>query len=696
MAFVVLVSVAASAPAQSNQPEVAQRLAELKSFLDGSPHAAGWSEYLLLDPLSEQLASPEPDVAVVAQSLSRLRSNQPGLELKPMADLRRALARWVAQSEAYQQQLPQLVRNAPFVVPAPEELQQRRQRLQDNLAQLEQFLRGTSNGPGWRAFLGTQRLHAELGRGDSPDLTVLDEVHSKLNSGHRGLELQPFRRVARDLGHYTAGLRATQTPDIQQAFADHMAELSTALEQQGGGDWKDLSPVADSVAWLLNHELGLDAVRAVTARFAFKNLFVTVSEEVIESGYAQRQRDVQTICETVEGTQVSGTATTDGDLSVRLVPSETQAMWDTLFLGHTVSQTLGRNRTARIGLSGQTELVGTKRIVLDAAGPRGLPATASASTNLVTTGIGSSVGGVRGRITKRVASKRVAESLPRAEQSTSQRAERELRNRLEQRAGAQIADAHRQFWERFRQPLAAKGLFPEDLLFSTTRDYLSASGTFTGPSRLAAPSLPPAWSEVTDLGVIVHETAINGMAQSFLAGETFHSENVRDEMGDLLGNVPDRFAQDEEGEPWSITFADRDPITVQLRDGQMSITVRGQRYTSGDRGYRAMNVTANYRFEPRGNGLEAVRQGELEIFPPGFVPGERRLSVAEQTLRRMLERRMGKIFAEELGISEMTLPRNFAKAGPMVATQLNSAGGWLTAGWRQKAELAAAQTAMNP
>lgn len=693
LAIVVWLAPAASARAESADEQVRQRLGELQSLLARGPHASGWVDYLKLNELESQFASGEPDPRVVARSIGRLRSGQPGVELKPMVALRKALERWAVQSEAYQQQLPALVREARFSPPSEAQVGQRRQQLNANLASLEQRLSRSAQGAGWRRFLQLDALKDEIARDGEADIAVLEETLRRFESGHQGLEMPMFRDVATSLRAYVTALRAIQTPDLQAMFQQRIDALATALEQQTAGELPNLAPVIDNATWLAESGVSPDAVRTVESRFPFKNLFVTVSDDVIRSGYAQQQTDVQTIRENVEGTQVSGTATTQGTLTVRLVPSESQALWDALFQGQTASQTLGRNRSARIGLVGHTELTGVKRIVLDSDGPRALPATATASTDLVNTGIGSSVGGIRGCVVQRVASRRVAESLPRAERSTSQRAESELRNRLEERAKPQIADANRQFWQRFRQPLAAKGLFPDDLLFSTTSRYLSASGTFTGPARLGAPSLPPVWTEVADLGLIAHETAINSMAQAFLAGQTFESENVRSEMGDMLGSLPDRFAQDEEGEPWSITFADRDPITVSLRDDGMTITVRGQRYTSGDRGYRAMNVTANYAFELCPEGMDAVRKSELEIFPPGFVPGERRLSVAEQTLRRMLERRMGKIFAEQLGLAEVVLPRDFAKAGPLSSTQLRAQNGWLLAAWRQREELPEMRTA---
>jgi hypothetical protein len=102
-----------------------------------------------------------------------------------------------------------------------------------------------------------------------------------------------------------------------------------------------------------------------------------------------------------------------------------------------------------------------------------------------------------------------------------------------------------------------------------------------------------------------------------------------------------------------------------------------------------MNVTAVYKVEASPTGMKAVRQGDLQIFPPGFVPGTRRFSVPEQTLRSMLERRFSRLFTPELGGDPMEPPGRFKNIGPLVISNLATQGGWVTIGMRP---IAAGQT----
>ena len=112
-------------------------------------------------------------------------------------------------------------------------------------------------------------------------------------------------------------------------------------------------------------------------------------------------------------------------------------------------------------------------------------------------------------------------------------------------------------------------------------------------------------------------------------------------VSDLLGYVPPQLKPDEDREPWTIVFARQQPITVTFADGGFSFTLRGQQFFKGDKPYPGMNVTAAYKFAKANGVLQAVRQGELEVFPPNFVPGSRQLNVPEQVIRTLLQAPVG-------------------------------------------------------
>ena len=153
-------------------------------------------------------------------------------------------------------------------------------------------------------------------------------------------------------------------------------------------------------------------------------------------------------------------------------------------------------------------------------------------------------------------------------------------------------------------------------------------------------------------------------------------------MIETFGELPEKLRDDEDKEPWSITFADYQPVVVHFLDDGFTVDVHGKAYTSGDRQFAGMNISATYKLGEDQNGLKAVRQGDLVIFPPGYVPGSRPLSVREQTLRRIVQRRLGKLLAPEIaGEEPLKLPGKWEAAGPLMPVQWGANKGWLTVAW---------------
>ena len=57
----------------------------------------------------------------------------------------------------------------------------------------------------------------------------------------------------------------------------------------------------------------------------------------------------------------------------------------------------------------------------------------------------------------------------------------------------------------------------------------------------------------------LHESAINNLAFDVLAGRTVYEDKVQAAVKNALGHLPDKLKGDEDGKPWAITFAARQP-----------------------------------------------------------------------------------------------------------------------------------------
>jgi hypothetical protein len=94
-----------------------------------------------------------------------------------------------------------------------------------------------------------------------------------------------------------------------------------------------------------------------------------------------------------------------------------------------------------------------------------------------------------------------------------------------------------------------------------------------------------------------------------------------------------------------------------------------------------MNITVVYRIEREGNLVKLVRQGDLEILPPGFDPAQDTLSAQQTALRGIISRRLGEVFEAEIVAQGLEHPGQWAKLGKLPAAVMTTASGWLTAAW---------------
>ena len=73
----------------------------------------------------------------------------------------------------------------------------------------------------------------------------------------------------------------------------------------------------------------------------------------------------------------------------------------------------------------------------------------------------------------------------------------------------------------------------------------------------------------------------------------------------------------------------------------------------------------------------------MQIYPPGFKPGGgEKLSMAETSLRRILQKRFDKLWKQVIDIPDLPLQGELASAGPLTMKQLEARkDGWVVAGW---------------
>jgi hypothetical protein len=364
-------------------------------------------------------------------------------------------------------------------------------------------------------------------------------------------------------------------------------------------------------------------------------------------------------------------------------PASDRAVVDFVLDATNHSRTRGGQGPVTVHTIGTAQIDARKRIFIDEQGITTGPVEADASVSTKTAGIGVSSRFGK-RLIRKIASRKVAEMQPKARAISEGRVRDRIRSQFEAQTAEPIAQASRDYQTKFRRRLMDRGWYPEMLHINSDDRRLLVTARKSLADQVAAFSHPPAVDSDAVLAARVHETFVNNLIEQELGGRTLTKQLLEEEMKKANRPMPESLENDADQAPWSITFAKRKPVEVKVSDNTVRLTVHGSKYTSGDREFPAMDVWAAYKVGRLDGQICLVRDGDVQIYPPGFVPGGRqKLSVQETSLRRILQKRFNKVFDEVLEIEPLQLPGQLASAGPLPLEQLEARkDGWLAAGWR--------------
>ncbi len=558
-------------------------------------------------------------------------------------------------------------------------------RLREALGPLDRWLSRSRSGAGWRKYLDWPALEQQAAAAGNADIDTLARIYRRLDSGADGLELPRFAAVRRALGGYLEAVGTAKNPKADEVYTKRLERLAGAVAAAAAaGTPEALDSVGPILARLEESGQGTGVVARVRRAVGRPNLYLEVNESLLGRAVNRVVDETAPIDDVLLGTRVRGTGHTTGFVTLDFVPSLDRAVVDLRLDATNHSRTRGGQGPVTVHTLGTTQINASKRVLIDESGLTALPVVAHASVDTKTAGIGvSSKFGKR--IIRKVAGRKVAEMRPRAEAISTERARERVRSQFESQTAEPIAQASRDYQEKFRRRLTDRGWYPELLHLNTDDVKLHVTARKSLPDQVAAFSQPPAVDPDAVLAAQLHQTFFNNLAEQELAGRTLTKEGLEEQLEKAGRKMPESLESEQDQPPWSITFAKRKPVELTVGDGTLKLTVHGSNYTSGDREFDAMDVWATYRVASKDGKIVLVRDGDVQIYPPDFVPGGRqKLSVQQTSLRGILQKRFNKVFDEVVEIEPLELPGELKQAGPLPLEQLVARkDGWVTAGWRK-------------
>jgi hypothetical protein len=559
-------------------------------------------------------------------------------------------------------------------------------RLRETLGPLDRLLARSPSGADWKRYLDWPALTAQAATGSAADAAVLRRLQKRLDAEENGLEMPQFAAVRRAVTAYAEAADAAKDPGAQAVYVQRLEKLAAAVAAGAATGTADaLDPVGPLLARLEESGQAPATVARIRSAVNRPNLFLDVDESLLGTAVNRAVDETAPINDTVLGTRVRGSGRTTGLVLLDFVPSLQQAMVDLKLDATNHSDTRGSQGPVTVRTLGTTTVGARKRILIDDQRVAALPVEAHADTDTRTAGIGVNKRFGQ-RLIRKIASRKIAEMRPQAEAISAAKARERVRTQFEEQTASAIAQASRDYQNKFRRPLMERGWYPELLHMSTSDSRLSVTARKALADQVGAFSAPPAVDSDAVLAARVHETLVNNAAEITLGGRTITQQFIEEQIKKNNGTLPEALGNDPDQQPWSITFAKRKPVELDAGDDRVKVTVRGSRFTSGEREFPAMDIWAAYRIEPAPGGVRLVRDGDVQIYPPGFVPGGgEKLTVQETSLRRILQKRFNKVFKEVVDVEPLKLPGELERAGPLPMEQLVARkDGWVAVGWRKK------------
>ena len=557
--------------------------------------------------------------------------------------------------------------------------------LRQALVPLDALLGRSKSGAAWRTYLDWPALEAQAASGLAADPSTLRRLEELLNATETGLDMPEFVRVRKAVTRYAEVADAARGNGANRMSQRLGAVASSLLSASATGSAESLAPLPPILERLVEAGQAPEVVAAIRGANSQPNILLEVHESLLARAVNRPVDQMMPVDEVMLGTRVRGSGHTRGNVRLDFVPSSDRAAFDLVFDATNVANTRGSQGPVTVNSRGVTNLGARRRFFLDEHTAVASPVQASAATDTTITGIAVNTRFGK-RLIQKIASRKIAETKPKAEAIAEGRARDRLRRQFQEQTEPALAQFKDQFQEKVRGPLEKQGLYPEMLHMNTTDTTLAITARKAAVRQLAAASHPPAAAAGNLISARVHESAINNMLEEKLGGRVITQADVDRMAREGKAKMPESLGSDPDQKPWAVTFAKHRPVTVAVDDGRVKVMVRGDKFVSGDRSFPGMDIWATYAIATSSQGMHLVREGDVQIYPPGFKPGGReKLSMAETSLRRILQKRFDKLCRDVIDIPDLPLQGELASAGPLSMKQLVARkDGWVVAGWRRK------------
>ncbi|MGI9473188.1 MAG: hypothetical protein ACR2NZ_16725 [Rubripirellula sp.] len=529
-------------------------------------------------------------------------------------------------------------------------------------------LEQTGDVAGWNSFLMLDAIQKAAQESDMESRSVLAQRFLSRLQWHK-LDSEQLRWLERDS---VAELSAAVRPWARKAI--DYANLMGQIEQQEANAIDlaaiDIASAAQTLRFAESRE-AIEVSKGINTYYRNANVRIAITEAMLERMLPVIEPHSVPVNTRILGSNVRGTSRIESGFDLELQPSMDR--WKLAL------RTQGRVSTRSAGVRDGVTVRTAAASQFDAATPievtrRGVyvgDSEAGVTGRTQLRGIETNYDGwpLVGSLVRSIAQDRYNSNSATAGRMANQQVRVRIESEIDEQLNQEVDEAASKLSEMVLGPLGRLQLEPQVTDMQTTDQRLLARYRVAGDWQLAAFTPRPRALSTSLMSIQVHQSALNNTLEQLVPNEAPMSiremiQNGAATFGQQELELPDDIPADV-----TVQFARTRPITVEIEEGRLWVTLRVLRLRRDERlDLTQFIVRAAYKPEVNGMNARLVRDGHLRISGP-------RMSMRERLPVRAI---FNKVLSPNRPIV-MTMPQltEHPAAVGLAISQLELRNGWI-------------------
>ncbi len=411
--------------------------------------------------------------------------------------------------------------------------------------------------------------------------------------------------------------------------------------------------------------------RQLTRHYCNPNLRIALSEDLLNRLMPPQPAELSHVREWVLGNPVRGRSLTETDVAIRLIPDPHRLLLALEISGDVTSLTKSSSGPATFRSQSTSRYVARKPMEITISGIVLWPAEVSEVSNATRLrSLQTDFDGIPliGYIVQNMARSSHDSKRREVEREINCKVAARARRRIDSEADARLKETSQRLKNRVLQPLENLSIVPQMIAAETNDRRMVMQLRLASDKQLAAHTQRP-WAPLDSLlSVQIHQTAVNNVLAGLnLDDDTLTLKELKCRVAakfNAVALLDDKTKHDDV----EITFAPRDALRIDCRDGRIAVTLSIARLEKSPRVWKNFQVRAYYRVEVDGLSAKLVRDGSIRMVG-------RRISTGAQLAIRSI---FARVFSKNA--SRQLLPeriRGNPNMADQVVTQFDIDDGWV-------------------